>query len=165
LGGDTSVWVDASGKIYVADTFSNQIVRVDDMLGTNWTVLGSNVYGSPIQFINPYAVSADPYGIIYIADSRSYRLVMVDDMVGGCLYYVRRWCLPGIRLSHHHHPRCVHFAGCCVDIHGNQPAVHRYGSGHRRGRADHYHDQYRFGTFGDQQRLSSQRLFANQHLQ
>lgn len=67
-------------RTYIADTYDNRIVRMDDMNGTNLTVLGSNA--GPISFINPYGVSVDTYGTIYIADSRDYRIAMSDDMLG-----------------------------------------------------------------------------------
>ncbi|HVN04493.1 MAG TPA: hypothetical protein VMT86_08760 [Bryobacteraceae bacterium] len=70
--------LDTSSRIYVADTYNNRIVRMDDMSGTNWTVLGSTTN----QFINPYGMAVDPFGTIYVADSRDYRIVMADDMTG-----------------------------------------------------------------------------------
>lgn len=68
-------------RIYAVDTDNNRIVRMDDMSGTNWTVMGSGSSGT-VQFINPYGVSVDPYGTIYVADSRDYRIAMADDMSG-----------------------------------------------------------------------------------
>jgi len=35
--GPAGLFVDAQGKIYVADAFNSRIVRIDDMHGTNWT--------------------------------------------------------------------------------------------------------------------------------
>ena len=35
----TSLALDASGRIYIADGGNARVVRMDDMYGTNWTVL------------------------------------------------------------------------------------------------------------------------------
>src|SRR5258708_35701664 len=66
---------DASGRIYVADTGNKQIVRMDDMSGTNWTTLTqSPVINSYIYSLqSPVGVAVDAAGRIYIADAEYYQ--------------------------------------------------------------------------------------------
>src|SRR5450631_923951 len=75
------LWVDASGKIYVADAGNNRIVRMDDIMGTNFTALGrlGNEAG---QFSSPAAVTTDAAGNIYVADTANARVVEFSDMLG-----------------------------------------------------------------------------------
>jgi hypothetical protein len=77
---------DASGRIYVADTGNKQIVRMDDMNGTNWTTLTqSPVINSFIYSLqSPVGVAVDSAGKIYIADAEYYQpaVIRVDDMTG-----------------------------------------------------------------------------------
>ena len=74
--------MDSEGHIYVADSGNNRIVRVEDMSGSGWTVLGTE--GSDInQFNDPVGVAVDAHGHIYVTDYANYRIVRADDMSGG----------------------------------------------------------------------------------
>jgi hypothetical protein len=65
----------------VADFYNNRIVRVNDMMGTGWTTLGSR--GSGVnQFIHPSGIFVDGAGRIYVADFENSRIVRVNDMTG-----------------------------------------------------------------------------------
>jgi DNA-binding beta-propeller fold protein YncE len=70
-----------AGRIYVADSNNNRIVRVNDMTGAGWTALGSPGTGVN-QFANPFSVFVDSAGRIYVADSNNNRIVRVNDMTG-----------------------------------------------------------------------------------
>ena len=72
------VAVDASGNLYVADAFNNEIRKIKPV-GTNWvvtTIAGSvNHYGSAdgvgtnAQFSEPWGVTVDNTGNVYVADT------------------------------------------------------------------------------------------------
>ena len=52
----SAVWVDSAGRIYVADTGNNRIVRMDSMSGLNWTEIsvqpgGSGTLSSPTDIM------------------------------------------------------------------------------------------------------------------
>ena len=82
LGSPEGVFVDGAGKIYIADTFGgNDIIRMDDMTGTNVTTVGSTGSGA-LQFNAPKNVFVDSGGHIYVTDSFNYRIVRMDDMTG-----------------------------------------------------------------------------------
>src|SRR5437867_4154659 len=69
-------------KIYVADESNNRIVRMDDMTGTGWTVLGGPPAGSgPNQFNSPSGIFVSA-GQIYVADWNNNRIVRMNDMTG-----------------------------------------------------------------------------------
>jgi sugar lactone lactonase YvrE len=73
--------LDSSGRIYIADTYNNRIVRMDDMNGTNWTAFGSQGSGTN-QFWYPSGIAVDSSNRIYICDQRNSRIVRMDDMSG-----------------------------------------------------------------------------------
>ena len=82
LGSPEGLFVDGAGKIYIADTFgADQIIRIDDMTGTNWTTVGSMGSGA-LEFNAPKNVFVDSGGHIYVTDSFNYRIVRMDDMTG-----------------------------------------------------------------------------------
>lgn len=67
--------------LYIADTYNNRLVRIDDMLGDNWTVFGG--YGKGVnQFRNPWGIFVDGSGAIYVTDSANCRIVRMDDFSG-----------------------------------------------------------------------------------
>ena len=69
------------GKIYVGDCAANRIVRINDMIGTGWTTLGSQGNGK-MQFGWPGYLALGPDGKIYVADTTNNRVVRVNDMTG-----------------------------------------------------------------------------------
>ena len=75
------LWVDAAGKIYIADSGNNRVVRIDDIAGTNFAALG--VPGNGVgEFNNPSAVTTDAAGNIYVADNANARIAEFSDMLG-----------------------------------------------------------------------------------
>jgi hypothetical protein len=82
LSGAQGVAVDAAGKIYIADTGDKRIVRMDDMTGTNWTVLTQSpvINGYIYSFGAPAHVSLDPTGRIVVGDGTN--VIRIDDMTG-----------------------------------------------------------------------------------
>src|ERR1700680_5007948 len=62
FAGFTSVAIDNSGRIYVADTGNKRVMRFDDMFGTNWTMLTQSqpFKGVSYSFQSPVAVALDP---------------------------------------------------------------------------------------------------------
>src|SRR5229473_5400725 len=78
----SSISVDSPGRIYVMDTGNNQLVRMDDLNGTNWTTMGGigSGVGQFAQYVAPVAFDAS--GRIYVADAGNKRIVRMDDMNG-----------------------------------------------------------------------------------
>ena len=72
----------AFGPFYVADTYNNRIVHVDDMQGTNWTTFGVAGSGAG-QFEQPWGIAVDAAGRIYVADSGNNRVVRISDLAAG----------------------------------------------------------------------------------
>ncbi|HZT31299.1 MAG TPA: choice-of-anchor D domain-containing protein [Bryobacteraceae bacterium] len=66
---------------YIADTYNNRIVRIDDILGSNWRTLGTAGAGVN-QFSTPSAAALDPAGRIYVSDTGNCRIVRVDNITG-----------------------------------------------------------------------------------
>jgi sugar lactone lactonase YvrE len=67
--------------IYVTDYSNSQLVRSDDMFGTNKVTLGSTGTGIK-QFYGPEGVTLDSSGRIYVVDTINCRIVRVDDITG-----------------------------------------------------------------------------------
>src|SRR5256886_13210323 len=78
----SGISIDPAGKIYVMDTGNNQLVRMDDMNGTNWTTLSGigSGDGQFAQYVAPVAFDAS--GRIYIAATGNRRIVRMDDTSG-----------------------------------------------------------------------------------
>jgi trimeric autotransporter adhesin len=84
------VAVDASGNIYIADTYNYRIRMVTKSTGIISTVAGSGPYGysgdggqaTSAALFYPYGVAVDALGNIYIADSSNYRIRMVTKSTG-----------------------------------------------------------------------------------
>jgi hypothetical protein len=68
--------------LYITDYSNSQLVRSDDLLGTNKQVLGSTGTGAN-HFYGPHGVTVDPSGRIYVVDTFNCRVVRVDNITGG----------------------------------------------------------------------------------
>lgn len=71
------VAIDASGNLYVADTF-NHIIRRVSAAGIVTTIAGSagnwgstDGIGSAARFLHPFAIAVDPFGRVYVADANN----------------------------------------------------------------------------------------------
>ncbi len=88
MGYPTSVVVDGSGHLYIADTFSNRIRRVDGVTGVITTVAGNGRYefsgdggaATEAGTTEPSGVSVDRDGTLYIAERN--RIRRVDAVTG-----------------------------------------------------------------------------------
>ena len=79
-GGTTNVNAEYE-PIYITDTYNYRIVRIDNMLGDNFTALGKHGAGTN-QFKLPWGIFVDAAGKIYVTDSAACRVVQMDDMSG-----------------------------------------------------------------------------------
>ena len=79
----TAVATDASGNVYVADTFNNEIRKIDAS-GNVTTLAGSGTQGSAnglgtaASFNKPRGVTVDASGIVYVADSSNNLIRRID---------------------------------------------------------------------------------------
>ena len=84
FNGPTGIAVDASGNVYVADTYNNVIRKVNALFNTVTTIAGDTadikkgldsnlgyLNGSAFtaKFSNPFGVCVDKYGNVYVADT------------------------------------------------------------------------------------------------
>jgi trimeric autotransporter adhesin len=84
------VAVDASGNIYIADTYNHRIRLVTTSTGIITTVAGNGTRGyigdgglaTSATFISPYGVAVDASGNIYISDSGNHRIRLVTKSTG-----------------------------------------------------------------------------------
>jgi sugar lactone lactonase YvrE/Tol biopolymer transport system component len=75
------VWVDSSNRIYLADSANNQILRVDDMNGSNPSTLDGKS-SSAGRLVGPAGICLDSSGRFYISDTANERVVRFDDWNG-----------------------------------------------------------------------------------
>jgi hypothetical protein len=80
--GAFGIALDATGRIYVSDTYNCRVVRIDDMNGTNWTTYGGTCGSGQGQFNDPSGIAVDSAGRIYVADTGNTRIVRIDDLSG-----------------------------------------------------------------------------------
>src|SRR5215469_10905709 len=79
LGNGTTAFNSAYTPLYFVNT--GQLVRSDDLNGTNLTTYGTQ--GSGVgQFFYPLGMALDSSGRIYVADTSNGRIVRIDDMNG-----------------------------------------------------------------------------------
>jgi len=67
--------------LYITDYSFSQLVRMDDLWGTNKQVLGGTGTGTK-QFYGPHGVTVDSQGRIYVVDTYNCRIVRVNDITG-----------------------------------------------------------------------------------
>lgn len=90
LNGPSDIAVDADGNLYVADTFSHIIRRIDAESGVMTTIAGTGIPGfsgdggpaTDAQLNLPRAVAVGPLGEILIGDTRNFRLRRIDPATG-----------------------------------------------------------------------------------
>ncbi len=68
------IWVDYAGRLYIADSGNNRIVRIDRASDAGWSEVGS--------LSDPHGVAVDGSGV-YVSDTRANRVVMYKEIVNG----------------------------------------------------------------------------------
>ena len=71
----------AYSPVYITDSSFSQLIRSDDLNGTNKQVLGGTGTGAK-QFYGPRGVALDSSGRIYVADVYNCRIDRMDDITG-----------------------------------------------------------------------------------
>lgn len=65
----TQVWVDYDGRLYIADSGNDRVVRIDQRSQQGWSEMGG--------FSSPMGVAVDGSGV-YVADTKKDRIVLLD---------------------------------------------------------------------------------------
>jgi DNA-binding beta-propeller fold protein YncE len=77
------VCVDSAERIYVSEQHHERILRLDDMLGTNWTKCSlPNMASKPVNKFAGSWICVDRNGRIYVTYDGEHRIVRMDDMSG-----------------------------------------------------------------------------------
>ena len=76
----SGIFVDCDDKIYIADTFNQRIVRMDNLKGKNWSTL--SLSRSEERSVWPVDLVLDSRGRLYILDGGRSRIVRVNDLTG-----------------------------------------------------------------------------------
>jgi sugar lactone lactonase YvrE len=79
LGNGSTAFNAAYTPLYFSNT--GQLVRSDDLDGTNLTTYGTQGSGTG-QFYGAYGIALDSSGRIYVADTYNSRIVRIDDFAG-----------------------------------------------------------------------------------
>jgi streptogramin lyase len=74
LSGPKAVTISPDGGLYIADTESHTIRRIDLKTGVIKTILGDGTKG---PLVRPHGVFADKKGVLYIDDSENNRVLML----------------------------------------------------------------------------------------
>ncbi|MDI9319622.1 MAG: T9SS type A sorting domain-containing protein [Phycisphaerales bacterium] len=85
-----SVAVDASGNVFIADTYNSRIRKITATTGTISTIAGTGVSGysgdggsaTTAQFNTPYSIGLDLFGNIYISDFLNNRVRKITASTG-----------------------------------------------------------------------------------
>jgi len=82
FNGPSSVAVDATGNVYITDSFNSRVRRVDGVTGLISTIAGTGIWGfsgdsgqaTAAQLRLPYSVAVDRQGTLWIADRSNDRI-------------------------------------------------------------------------------------------
>jgi sugar lactone lactonase YvrE len=85
-----AISLDASGNLYIADTFNHRVRRIDALTGILTSVAGTGVLGwegdkglaTAADLAGPQSVAVDSYGNLIIADTLTNRIRRVDAKTG-----------------------------------------------------------------------------------
>ena len=81
LNQPTDIALDSQGRIYIADSANNRVVRIDDMCGTNWTTVTGNGGGDNITSPQGIAVmTVLPATNTIVITETTNRVVAFDEM-------------------------------------------------------------------------------------
>ncbi|HSE39766.1 MAG TPA: NHL repeat-containing protein [Acidobacteriota bacterium] len=73
----TAICTDSRGRIFVADQVNHRIVRMDNLVGKNWSTLTFPQSGK--SKVVPMDISMDRAGALYISDAANDRVIRLGD--------------------------------------------------------------------------------------